>query len=100
MKKSGNTLGSRPRGSLILVKAVVSGFTLHFIRVNDGGLRKYGAHVEGPGKPLIWGKFPHLRSLLYTPKAFSLPHHTMCFKRYSTTLSFFCLSSEVLLGTH
>jgi hypothetical protein len=60
MKKSGNTLGSRPRGSLILVKAVVSGFTLHFIRVHDGGFESTGPMLRAQENPLFGESSPTL----------------------------------------
>jgi hypothetical protein len=84
MKKLGHTLGSRPQGSLILVKAVVSGFTLHFTRVNDGAFESTGPMLRARANPFFGESSPTLDPYS-TPKSFSLPHRTMCFKRYSTT---------------
>jgi hypothetical protein len=65
------------------------------------GASKVKGPCWGPGANPLFGERSLTLDPYSTPKAFSLPHHTMCFKCYSTTLSFFfSLSSEVLLGTH
>jgi len=69
MKNSGHTLGSRPRGSLILVKAVVSGFTLHFTRVNNGAFESTGSMLRARANPLFGESSPTLDPYS-TPKAF------------------------------